>query len=68
MNLKSDDQDIWEEKIVALVDWTISPECPDSFDPTFINDIAEFFERTGSLSQAQEEALDKIAERYHVEY
>ncbi len=53
-----------EEKIQAVLEWADENGW---FDAEFIESLQDYFNATGILTTAQENALDRIIERFRIE-
>ena len=60
----SDNDASQREKVDAVLDWA---EDHEFFDPQFIESLASWLEDNDELTEKQEEALDRIIERFNIE-
>ncbi len=56
-----DDQ---QEKVDAVIAWGSSPG--NCFDLSFVESLSEWLDEKGSLTDAQEEALDNIIDKFGI--
>ncbi len=55
------------QKLYGVYEWSISGECPETFDNSYIIDLINCFDEWGSLTDRQESALENIIRAFEVD-